>query len=300
MYEINKEEFLKKIQIKENKQKKVWVVAIIGRPNVGKSTFINSLIWEKISITSRVPQTTRKRVLGIYNDEDSQIIFIDTPGVHIEDKVFNIEINKQATESLEEADLILYMIDTTREWGQEEKNIREIIWKISNPVIKVYTKIDLESKINIPVKEFTYNISSINKKWFPELLLAIKKHLKIWPLLYPEDYYTSQDMYFRISEIIREKVFLNTKEELPHSTYIEVSEIEEQWNLLKIVAYIYTETESQKYIIIGKNWSLISKIWKESRLDLEEIFERKVFLALRAKKKEKWRKDEGFVKKMFR
>ena len=294
MIELNKDEFL--AWLKDVKQKKVWYVAIIWRPNVWKSTFINSLLWEKVSITSNIPQTTRKRVLAIYNDDDSQIIFFDTPWIHKEDKVFNEQINKQAIFSMREADVVLYFIDTSRPYWQEEKDIENILEFITSPIIKVYTKIDLESKIEIFERKNITKISSIDKRWFQELLNKTKSFLNIWNLYYPEDYYTDQDIYFRISEIIREKVFLNTKEELPHSIYVEIEEIDETPELLKIQSYIYTETDSQKYIIIGKWWDLITKIWTTARIDLEKIFSKKVFLSLRAKTMEKWRKNEKIIK----
>ena len=281
------------------KEKKVWYVAIIWRPNAWKSTFINSLLDEKVSITTNVPQTTRKRVLAIYNDVESQIIFFDTPWIHKSEKQFNKKINDIAINSFRESDVILYFIDSTREWWEEEKYIRNILDMVNKPVIKVYTKIDLESKINIPESDNVIKISSIYKQGFSELLNKTKSFLSTSPLLFPEDYYTKQDIYFRIWEIIREKAFLHTKEELPHSIYIWVEELEENDELLKIVAYIYTESDSQKYIVIWKWWSLIQTIWKEARIELEKIFEKKVFLALRVKSKKNWRKDDKLVKQIL-
>ena len=281
------------------KEKKVGYVAIIWRPNAGKSTFINSLIWQKISITTNIPQTTRRKVLAIYNDENSQIIFLDTPGIHKSEKDFNKKINEVAIESLEDSDLIIYFIDSSREWWDEENYIKELISKTKKPVLKVYTKCDLKPKINIPESENIIKISSINKTWFENLLEKTKSFLKTRPIFFWEDFYTKQDIYFRISEIIREKVFLNTKEELPHSVYVWVEEVDDKEEILRIVAYIYTETESQKYIVVWKWWSLISKIWKESRLELENIFEKKVFLALKAKSQKNWRKNEKLIKSLL-
>lgn len=280
-------------------EKKVWYVAIIGRPNAWKSTFINSLIGEKISIATNIPQTTRKRVLAIYNDDDSQIIFFDTPGIHKSEKDFNKKINDVAINSFKDSEIILYFIDSSREWWEEEKYIRGVLEMVNKPVIKVYTKADLESKISIPDNENVVKISSIEKTWFEELLKKVKTNLKTWPLLFPEEYYTKQDIYFRISEIIREKAFLHTKEELPHAIYIKVEEIEETDSILKIVAYIFTDTESQKYIVVWKNGSVISQIWTEARIELEQIFEKKVFLALRAKSHKNWRKNENLVKQIL-
>jgi len=287
-----------------SQKKKVWYVAIIGRPNAWKSTFINSLIWEKISITSNIPQTTRKRVLAIHNDENSQIIFFDTPWIHKSNKEFNEKINNVAINSLEESDLILYFIDSSRPGWEEEKYIKELISEIKTPIFKVYTKIDLPSKITFPERDDLIKISSMNKNGFDVLISKIKENIPTWPLLFPTDMYTKQDMFFRISEIIREKVFMNTKEELPHSVYVWVEEINEEktksWDdLLKLVAYIYTDTDSQKYIIVWKWWSLITKIWKEAREELERIFDKKVFLALRAKVRKNWRKNEHLVKSIL-
>lgn len=297
MIELNKDEILK-MWFLHNKEKKVWYVAIVGRPNVGKSTFVNALIWEKVSITSSVPQTTRKRVLGIYNDEDSQIIFFDTPGIHNEEKIFNKEINKQAISSMKEASLILYFIDPTREYGDEEKYIEELLSFSSVPVLKIFTKKDIAKKVLDTSNHL--NISSNTKEGFDELLEKMKSYLLEWNLLYDEDYYTIQEMDFRIAEIIREKVFLHTKEEIPHSIFIEVADIEDRNNLLRINAYIYTETDSQRYIIIWKNGDLVTQIWTEARLDLEEIFGKKVFLALRVKTMEKWRKNEKLIKNILK
>lgn len=281
------------------KEKKVWYVAIIGRPNAWKSTFVNSLIWEKISITTNIPQTTRKRVLAIFNDEISQIIFFDTPWIHKSERKFNEQINNVAISSLKDAEVILYFIDSSRDWWEEEEYIANIMDMVNKPIIKVYTKIDLKSRIKIPNDENIVKISSVSMLWFNDLLDKVKTHLKMWPMLFPEEYYTKQDIYFRISEIIREKTFLNTKEELPHSVYIWVEEIEDTDDLLRIIAYIYTDTDSQKYILIWKWWSLIQTIWKESRLELEKIFWKKVFLAVRVKTNKNWRKDEKLVKELL-
>ena len=299
MQKLNLEDILKNTS-DLTKEKKVGFVSIIGRPNAWKSTFINSLLWEKVSITTSIPQTTRKRVLAIYNDKDSQIIFLDTPGIHKSEKEFNKKINTVAIESIKDSDLIIYFIDSTRNWWDEENYIKEIISASNKTVLKVYTKCDLKPKINISEDKNTLKISSISKQWFDELIEKIKSFLKTWPMLFWEDFYTKQDIFFRISEIIREKVFLNTKDEIPHSIYVWVEEIDDSKDILKIVAYIYTETESQKYIIIWKWWSLISKIGKEARLDLENIFEKKIFLALKAKSQKNWRKNEKLIKNLLK
>ena len=157
----------------------------------------------------------------------------------------------------------------------------------------------LKPKINIPSGEDTIKISSISKEGFPKIISRIKGFLNISTVHFPTDFYTKQDISFRISEIIREKVFLYTKKELPHSIFVWIDEIKDDKKIFKIVAYVYTETESQKYIVIWKSWELITKIWTEARLELEKIFSKKVFLALRAKVKKNWRKDEQLVKNIL-
>lgn len=298
MQELKLEEILKNTEKLE--EKKVWYISIIWRPNTWKSTFINTLIWKKISITSNIPQTTRKKILAIYNDEESQIVFFDTPWIHESNKLFNQNINNEAIKSLNQSSLVLYFIDSSREWWEEEKYIKNILSKLKVPIIKVYTKIDLQAKINIPQNENIVKISSQTKQWFDELLVKIKSFLKKEVIPYPKDYYTKQDMYFRISEIIREKIFLHTREEVPHDIFVEVDEIVEKEDILEILAYIYTQSDSQKTIIIWKSWSKLSQIWKESRLDLQEIFDKKVFLKLRVKTKKNWKKDEKLLKNMFK
>jgi len=299
---------MKKLDLKQilsntsdlNKIKKIWYISIIWRPNVWKSTFINTLIWEKISITTQIPQTTRKKVLGVFNDKDSQIIFFDTPGIHKSKKKFNEHINNVAIWSLKDSDLVLYFIDSSRNIWEEEYFIEEILQKINKPIIKVYTKSDLKPKIDIKNYNSIIKISSIDKSWFNQLITKIKTFLKEWQILFPVDFYTKQNIYFRISEIIREKIFLNTNKEIPHSVYVWVEEIHDKKDIFKIVAYIYVESESQKYIIIWKSWTLITKIWSESRIELEDIFGKKVFLALRVKVRKNWRKDEKLVKNILK
>jgi len=283
----------------EFQEKKVWYVAIIGRPNTGKSTFINALIGEKISITTNVPQTTRNKILAVYNDDEAQIIFFDTPGIHKSYKTFNEEINAQATSAFADADMILYFIDSAREGWDEEEYIRQLLEPVKKPIIKVYTKTDLKPKITIPENEHVFRIASLEKIGFPELMTKIKSDLPVRMTEFWDDVYTKQNMNFRISEVIREKVFLHTKEEIPHATYVWVDEIEDKPEILRIVAYVYAESESQKYVLIWKGWALITQIWKEARIELEQIFEKKVFLALRVKVKKNWRKDEKFVQNLL-
>ena len=285
-------------------EKIIGYVAIIGRPNAGKSTFINTLIGEKVAITSNIPQTTRHNILGIYNDDESQIIFFDTPGIHESQKLFNTQINKSAMKSMANAEIVLYFIDSSRPRGAEEEYIENLLASIDIPVFSVYSKRDLPQVQNISKGKNVFEISSMDQLGFSDLLWAIKWQLSSWQILFPQDYYTQQSVFFRVSEIIREKLFWELKQELPHSIFVSVEEIveasDETNNVMKIIAYVYSETDSQKYIVIGKNGSLISRVWKMARCELEDIFGKKVFLQLRAKVWKNWRKDEKFIKNMLR
>ena len=283
------------------KEKHVGYVTIIGRPNVWKSTFLNTLIWEKISITSKIPQTTRNKILAIYNTDDTQIVFLDTPGIHKSEKKFNLEINSQAKSAINEADVVLYFIDSSRKSGEEEDFLRQIISTTKKPVIEVMTKSDLPEKHkSIHTWAEKLYISSENYDGFWELLWQIKQYLTLGAILYPEDIYTQQELFFRVSEIVREKAFYYAKQELPHSIYVHVEEIEEEAKMYRISAYIYVETESQKYITIWKEWSLIKTISTESRVDLEKILWKKIFLTVRVKVRKNWRKDENFIKRLLK
>ncbi len=303
MKELNLKDVLKSTDDLD-KSWKVWYVSIVGRPNVWKSSFLNSLLWEKVSIVSKIPQTTRNKILAIYNDLDSQIIFFDTPWIHKSSKKINQNINHVAVKSLEDSDLILYFIDSSRNYGEEEKNLEYILSKVNIPLLKVYTKTDLKPKLEFSKSSNIFKISSKTKYGFSELINEIKKSLPFWPFLFSSDLYTKQDMYFRISENIREKIFLNTKDEIPHCVYVNVEELSEEktkiWeDLLKIVSYIYTETDTQKQILIWKNGSIIKIIWEKARIDLEWIFEKKIFLHIRVKVRRNWRKDSNLVKKIL-
>lgn len=285
---------------------KTWYVAIIGRPNAGKSTFINSLIGEKVSSVSPRPQTTQRSIPAIFSDEKNgiQIIFLDTPGIHEveknpDKKLPNINelINAEAFTSLREADVIVRLIDPTRPYWSEDERIDEVLNFIQKPIFRVETKQDL--KKSYPWKNIDFKINSTNKDWFEELISAIANKLPEWPFLYDSDYYTDQTMDFRISEVIRETMFATLGDEIPYASYIEIWTIENSEEILSVQAYIQCESESQKKIIIGKSGSKISEIWMKSRLILEWIFGKKIFLGLRVKVDKNWRKNTKTLSKLF-
>lgn len=289
-------------------EKKSGFISLIGRPSSGKSTLINAICGYKISIVSSRPQTTQFIVKGIFNDDESQIIFIDTPGFHHFDSNLNRGLSNLAARTLDEGDLVLYLVDTFRDFGEEEKAIIEKLNAIDKKIIVAFNKIDVDSacKENIEkkIKESLKNsdfieISAKTEINIKELIALIKENLPCGPLYYPEEYVTDQSIPFRIKEVVREKVFLNTAEEIPHSIYVEVDSLDVKEEKITAHATIFVERISQKGMIIGKGGKMIKKIGEEARYDLQEIFERKVNLFLNVKPHLNWRKDEKFLKKMF-
>ncbi len=342
---------------------KVWYVAIVGRPNAGKSTLINALIGERVSAISNRPQTTQRTIPGIYTNEEKwlQIIFLDTPGIHHDaqeqfgsQKSHEIHtlINAQAFAGLRDADIILRLVDPTRPQGAEDERIDEALSFSKKPILRIETKQDLEKWYL--GKDIDYKIDSTNKTGFDELLTAIAEKLPEGPYLYDEDQYTDQTMDLRISEVIREQLFVSLGEEIPYACYVEIGSIENgteinstkprisqkqevqgskiisieayewisDWEInftndeirrfseipknkkgklpmLSVQAYINTETDSQKTIIIGKGGRKIQDIGTASRLILEEIFGKKVFLALRVKVDKNWRKNPKTLERLF-
>lgn len=312
---------------------KVWYVAIIGRPNAGKSTLINALIGERVSAVSSRPQTTQRSIPGIYTDEEKgiQIIFLDTPGIHHDNREqfgsqksgeIHTLINAQAFAGLRDADIILRLIDPTRPQWAEDERIDETLSYNNKPIIRIETKQDLEKWYL--GKNIDYKIDSVNHTGFDELIAAIAEKLPEWEYLYETDQYTDQTMELRISEVIREQLFNALGEEIPYACYIEVWSIENGDNelivpsnkeftpenfapknkkgklpMLSVQAYINTETDSQKTILIGKWGKKIQDIGTASRIILEEIFGKKVFLALRVKVDKNWRKNQKTLERLF-
>jgi GTP-binding protein Era len=312
---------------------KVWYVAIIGRPNAGKSTLINALIGERVSAVSSRPQTTQRSIPGIYTDEEKgiQIIFLDTPGIHHDNREqfgsqksgeIHTLINAQAFAGLRDADIILRLIDPTRPQWAEDERIDEALSYNNKPIIRIETKQDLEKWYL--GKNIDYKIDSVNHTGFDELIGAIAEKLPEWEYLYETDQYTDQTMELRISEVIREQLFNALGEEIPYACYIEVWSIENGDNefivpsnkeftpenfapknkkgklpMLSVQAYINTETDSQKTILIGKWGKKIQDIGTASRIILEEIFGKKVFLALRVKVDKNWRKNQKTLERLF-
>ncbi|PID83855.1 GTPase Era [Candidatus Gracilibacteria bacterium] len=282
---------------------KVGYVAVIGRPNAGKSTFLNALIAEKVSSISYRPQTTQRKINVIYSDEekDTQIIFVDTPGIHEvldpNPKNINHRINYEAFGVLRNADIILRFVDPTRPYGKEDEKIDEIVSFYTAPVFRVETKQDLP--ISYPGKDIDFKINSITGNGFQALIDRISQNLPDGPFLYDPDVYTDQSIDFRVQEVLRETLFLELGDEIPYACYSEVVSVENTENLLKLQVNIFTESESQKKILIGKQGKKIQSIGTSTRHKLEDIFDKKVFLGLRVKVSKNWRKNEKILNTLF-
>lgn len=285
-------------------------VAIIGRPNVGKSTFMNYILGQKVSIISPKPQTTRNRISGIYTTENEQVIFIDTPGIHKPKHELGNYMNKLSINTLQDVDLILMLVDATEDFGQGDEFVCSLLKKVETDVILVMNKIDLikdKERLMKNVIKFneahkfkeTYYISAKNGDNVDKLLGEITKDLEEGPMYYPKDQVTDHPEHFIIGEIIREKILYLTKEEVPHSIAVIVDEMRSDENdLMNIRATIFVERTSQKKIIIGKNGAMIKEIGTLARKEIVMLLGQKVFLELWVKVEEDWRNKKGQLKKM--
>lgn len=287
-------------------------VSIIGRPNAGKSTFINKVLGQKISIISSKPQTTRNIIQGVYTSDESQIIFIDTPGIHKPKHELGNVMNKESFSTLRDCDLIMYLIDGSLDFGTGDNFVKSELFKVKTPKILVVNKIDLikdKNKLMENVLKFTsdvefdevFYISSLNGDNIDLLLKAITNKLPLGPMYYPKDQISDHPEQFIISEIIREKILLKTNEEVPHSVAVEVNEmkpLEENPNLLNIRATIYVERASQKKIIIGSNGAMIKSIGTLARKDIVMLLGQKIYLELWVKVEEDWRNKKNVLRRM--
>ena len=287
---------------------KCGFVTIIGRPNVGKSTLLNQILGQKIVITTDKAQTTRKRIKGILTDERGQVVFIDTPGVHKPLNKLGEFLLDEAKIAVPDADLILFLVDGSEPAGKGDMWIAKNILQTQIPTIIVMNKVDKVKKTtkieqnlltyktlfenNLPVVK----ISAKTGRNIDTLLKNIYKKLPEGEILYPEDVITEETMRDVTEEIIREKILINTSDEIPHSVAVKVEKYEENDDIDKIYAIIYCEQKSQKGILIGKKGSLLKKIGTEARLELEKITEKKVFLSLEVKVEKDWRKKENILK----
>lgn len=279
---------------------------IVGRPNAGKSTLLNQLLEHKIAIVTPKAQTTRNKIEGIYTDEQSQIIFIDTPGIHKPKNKLGQELNRVAFSSLRGNEVTLLIVDATEEIGAGDMYLLEQVKNYKSPLILVINKIDLISKnelIGITLKwnkihnfDSIVPVSSLNGENVDELLNVIKSYLPSGPMYYPKEAITSSPERFVICELIREKILLLTEEEVPHSVAVMIESMKKKKTFYHIHATIVVDKESQKGIMIGKGGSMMKQIGTLARKDIEELLGIKVMLELFVKVKKNWRNNSRYLK----
>lgn len=280
-------------------------VTLIGRPNVGKSTLINSIVGKKVAITSSKPQTTRNIIQGIYNDSDSQIVFVDTPGIHKPNHKLGKTLNKQAYYSIGDVDIILLLVDGSEELGKGDKYIIETLKEQKKPVILIINKIDKINKEEILLKINEYKdlydfkeiipLSALKKNNIDTVTKVLKNYLPDSIKYYEDDMYTNKTTPFIIAETVREKVFNLTDEEVPHSITCVTENIEKQKGSYLINVAIIVDRDSLKKIVIGKHGNMIKEIGTKARIDIEELLESKVYLELFVKTIPKWRDKEKYL-----
>lgn len=283
-------------------------VAIVGRPNVGKSTLLNKILGQKIVIATDKAQTTRKRIKGILTRSEGQIVFIDTPGIHKPLNKLGEFLMDEAKFAIPDADLIIFLVDGSEPAGKGDKWIVNNVLQTEIPILIVMNKVDKTKNLN-KIEENLLTYKTLFEKNYPVIRLSAKtgrnidtllkniyKNLPEGDLLYPEEVVTEETMRSITEEIIREKILLNTSDEIPHSTAVQVTDYKEEENIDKIYAVIYCEQKSQKGILIGKGGALLKKIGMQARLELEKIADKKVFLSLEVKVEKDWRKKDNALK----
>ena len=291
---------------------KSGMIGIIGRPNVGKSTLLNRVLGEKIAITSSKPQTTRNRITGIYTDLESndgkglQMVFLDTPGIHKPQNKLGEVINDTAINTYKGVDVILLIIDGTKEIGPGDRYLIEKIREVDTPKILAINKTDkmmpedylklYNAYSEMNVFEDIYGISALDGTNVDKLLVRLQDFLEEGPRYYPEDMVTDDPERFIVSEIIREKLLEYLDEEVPHGVFVEIESYVEKDNITDISAVIYCEKKSHKSIIIGKNGRKLKGVGKSARLDIEALVGTKVYLSLWVKVKENWRDSDRTIK----
>jgi GTP-binding protein Era len=293
------------MQNEKDKNFKSGFIAIIGRPNVGKSTLMNCLLGEKISIISDKPQTTRNRIRGILTLPEAQLVFLDTPGIHKPLHKMNEIMVQTALGTYGEVDVIMLLVEATERPGAGDKFIIETLARIKTPVFLVINKVDLIAKERLlPLMQELSGLYpfaeiipvSALKKDLGGLVDALLKRMPQGPKYFPDDQLTDQPERFVVTEIIREKIFELTKEEIPYSTAVVIEQMKEEPSLTSIHAMIYVERDSQKGIVIGKNGALLKEIGTRARLDAEKLLGVKVFLQLWVKVKKGWRDDDHMLR----
>lgn len=295
-------------QTGKNKYKSGFV-AIVGRPNVGKSTLMNALVGQKIAIMSNRPQTTRNRIRGVLTTVDSQMIFIDTPGIHEPKHRLGEFMVRASVTTLREVDAVMLVVDATAPDHPLDNLVFERLSGVETPVLLVVNKVDAAKKTDILTLIDHYKdkrpfvdivpVSAVDGTQLDDLLQVLEKQLPEGPQYYPEDSVTDHPEQFIIAEVIREKVLTSTWEEVPHSVMVEVEQLERRENsdVLHIHAVIYTERDSQKGILIGKRGALLKRVGQMARQELERLFGTKIYLELWVKVRKDWRNEPSLLRR---
>ena len=281
-------------------------VSVVGRPNVGKSTLVNAIVGSKVSIVSFKPQTTRDVIRGIYNDEDSQIVFTDTPGIHKPEDSLGDIMNQNATIAAHDTDLILMLVDISKESNASDKYVIERIKNVGCPIILVMNKIDTKSKLElIPIVTHYASlgvfadiipISALKETNLQELIKLIKSYLPEGPRYYPVTMVSDHPKTFSIAETVREKIFLNLSEEIPYSIGVYTEEINETEDKLKARIIVLVSRDSQKGIIIGDKGLMLKKIVKQAKEDLTKQVKKQVVLDVYVRVQKNWRNSPSILK----
>lgn len=283
-------------------------VSIVGRPNVGKSTLLNSILERKIAITSNVSGTTRNIIQGIYNDDDSQIVFIDTPGIHKPVNKLGAVMNNQAYHMIDEVDIVLFLIDVTKPYGKGDEFVLNKVKDLNKPVFLVLNKVDLIEKPKLFELISKYNslydfkeiipISSLKNDNIDDLIKTIKKYLPREGELYDPEMVTNISRDFYIAEVVREKLLRLTKDEVPHTVTCLVESFEENEKYIDIGVLIIVDRENLKKIIIGKNGQMLKNVGIYARSDIEEFLGKQVNLKTYVKVIEEWREKEKYLREL--
>jgi GTP-binding protein Era len=281
-------------------------VSILGRPNVGKSTLLNSLIGTKVAIVADKPQTTRTAIQGVLTLPEGQIVFLDTPGIHRARSSLNKRMMVSVRDALDQRDLLLFVADATVRFTDADREALDLVKKSGTPVLLVLNKIDRVSDKSdlLPLLEkyraahdFVeyFPVSALQNAGLDELRSAILARLPQGPAYFPADHVTDQPERFLATELIREKIILETREEVPHSVAVVVDHWEERPKITRILATIYVEKEGQKGILIGAKGAMLKMIGTKARLEMELLFGKKIFLELHVKARANWRENKAFL-----
>jgi GTP-binding protein Era len=284
-------------------------VSILGRPNAGKSTLLNALVGAKLAIVSDRPQTTRTLVQGVWTTDSAQVVFLDTPGIHDADTLYNRWMMESVAEALKDRDLLLLVVDSTRKVSPADERTVELIRKAGAPALAVFNKVDAvrPKSLLLPLIdqyrqwhsfEEYLPISALTGDGLGELREAILKRMPEGPAWYPADHLTDQPERFLAAEIIREKILHLTREEVPHSVAVTIDTWEDGPRLLRILATVHVERPGQKAIVLGAQGARLKEAGTAARLELEAVFGKKVYLELFVKVSEKWRENPRFLKEL--